>query len=120
MPAGCMTLVRAGAAVALGSLLLASHPAAAQDKATRAAAQLTGLTTGMAQACGFDPKSVLHAFRDLMDRKRIVGAERAKLVRSVSAASDRGMANQQQPGAMSCPEVREQMTRTIRRLRRAK
>jgi hypothetical protein len=113
-------LVRA-VAVAI-CILLGAAPtrAVGQDQSVRAAAKLTGITSGMAQACGYDPKPVLHAFRDLLDRKRILGKERTRLVRLVSAASDRGMADQQQPGAMSCPEVKSQMARTIRRLRRAK
>jgi hypothetical protein len=90
------------------------------DSTLRAAAQLTGLTTGMAQACRADPKPVLHAFRDLMDRKKVMGKQRDRLVRMVSAASDRGMANQRQPGAMTCAEVRDQVRRTTRRLQQAK
>jgi hypothetical protein len=106
-----------GAACSLAAL---TTVAAQQPSPLRAAAQLTGLTSGMAQACRLDPKPVLHAFRDLMDRKRVQGKERQALVRAVSTASDRGMANQAQPGAMSCADVRQQMARTIRRLQRAR
>ena len=74
----------------------------------------------MAQACKEDPKPVLHAFRDLMDRKQVQGKQRDQLVKVVSAASDRGLANQSQPGAMSCAEVRDQIRRTTRRLQKAK
>ena len=107
-------------------LLLAglTVPAAAgaqqPDEPVRAAAKLTGITSGMAMACGQDSKPVLHAYRDFLDRKRIFGAERDRLVKVVSAASDRGFATQQQPGAMSCAEVRGQMQRAVRRLQRAR
>jgi hypothetical protein len=92
----------------------------APDSSLHAAARLTGLTSGMAQACKVDPKPVLHAFRDLMDRKQVQGKQRNQLVQVVSASSDRGMANQSQPGAMNCAEVRDQVRRTTRRLQRAK
>jgi hypothetical protein len=38
----------------------------------------------------------------------------------VSTASDRGFATQRQPGAMSCAEVKTQMQRAVRRLKRAR
>ncbi|HEX5386282.1 MAG TPA: hypothetical protein VFW66_06275 [Gemmatimonadales bacterium] len=99
---------------------LGPTPLAAQSESLRAAAKLSGLTTGMAQACLLDPTPVLHAFRDLMDRKQMQGAQRSRLVKLVTEASDQGAATQQQPGAMSCAEVRGQIRRTTRRLRRAK
>ncbi len=99
----------------------ASAPAGArQGQSLRAAAQLTGLTTGMAAACQLPTRPVLHAFRDLMDRKNIQGADRKRLVRLVSQSHDRSYATQHKPGAMSCPEVEEQVKSTIRRLERAK
>jgi hypothetical protein len=107
----------------LPALLLAlafAVPASAQTESLRAAAQLTGLTTGMAAACRLDTKPVLHAFRDLMDRKHMQGKERKRLVGIVSQSHDRAFATQQHPGAMSCPEVRDQVRSTIRRLQRAK
>ena len=76
--------------------------------------------SGMAAACKLDTKPVLHAFRDLMDRKQMQGKERKRLVGIVSQSHDRAFATQQRPGAMSCPEVRDQMRSTIRRLQRAK
>jgi hypothetical protein len=91
-----------------------------RDEPVEAAAKLTGITSGMAMACGQDSKPVLHAYRDLLDRKRILGAERERLVRMVSTASDRGFATQRQPGAMSCAEVKTQMQRAVRRLKRAR
>jgi hypothetical protein len=93
---------------------------AGQDDALRAAAQLTGLTAGMATVCALKTTPVLHAFRDLMDRKRILGAERKRLVALVGEANDRGVATQHKPGAMPCQEVKAQVRRTIRRLQRAK
>jgi hypothetical protein len=106
-----------GVAMAMGQ---GNAAAQAPDSSLRAAAQLTGLTTGMAQACKEDPKPVLHAFRDLLDRKQVQGKQRDQLIKVVSTASDRGMANQSQPGAMSCAEVRDQIRRTTRRLQKAK
>ena len=105
----------------VASLLLAA-PAGAQqpEEPVEAAAKLTGITSGMAMACGQDSKPVLHAYRDLLDRKRIVGTKRDRLVKMVSAASDRGFETQRQPGAMSCAEVKTQMQRAVRRLRRAR
>jgi hypothetical protein len=102
--------------------LLLAPPLAAQQKEepVRAAAKLTGITSGMAMACGIDSKPVLHAYRDFLDRKQVFGADRDRLVRVVSAASDRGFATQQQPGAMGCAEVRGQLQRAVRRLQRAK
>jgi hypothetical protein len=100
--------------------LACSPPAAAQSESLQAAAKLTGLTTGMAAACRFETKPVLHAFRDLMDRKHVQGKERQRLVRLVSRSHDRAFATQHQPGAMSCPEVRDQVRDTIRHLQRAK
>jgi hypothetical protein len=93
---------------------------ARQGESLRAAAQLTGLTTGMAAACQLPTRPVLHAFRDLMDRKKIQGAERKRLVRLVSQSHDRSFATQHKPGAMSCQEVQEQVKSTVRRLERAK
>lgn len=101
--------------------LSAAMPAQArQSESLRAAAKLTGLTTGMAAACKLPTKPVLHAFRDLMDRKSIQGPERKRLVRLVSQAHDRSFATQHKPGAMSCQEVEAQVKSTIRRLERAK
>ncbi len=91
-----------------------------KEEPVRAAAKLTGITSGMAMACGQDSKPVLHAYRDFLDRKRVFGSERDRLVKVVSAASDRGFATQRQPGAMSCAEVRTQMQRAVRRLQRAR
>jgi hypothetical protein len=105
------------------SALAFQAPAAGAQRAEEpleAAAKLTGITSGMAMACGQNSKPVLHAYRDLLDRKRILGAERDRLVKVVSAASDRGFETQRQPGAMSCTEVKTQMQRAIRRLRRAR
>jgi len=109
-------------AVILLAVVTAPAQLAAQQKeeSVRAAAKLTGMTSGMAMACGFDSKPVLHAYRDFLDRKRIFGAERDRLVRVVSAASDRGFATQRQPGAMACPEVGTQLQRAVRRLERAR
>ncbi|HEU5169347.1 MAG TPA: hypothetical protein VFU46_02355 [Gemmatimonadales bacterium] len=104
-------------------LLALFAPAAAdaqQQESLHAAAKLTGLTSGMAMACGLDSKPVLYAYRDLLDRKRVRGGERDRLVQTVSTASDRGFATQRQPGAMACSEVRTQMQRTIRRLAKAR
>jgi hypothetical protein len=101
--------------------LAAARPAEArQSESLRAAAKLTGLTTGMAAACKLPTKPVLHAFRDLMDRKSIHGAERRRLVNLVSRSHDRSFATQHKPGAMSCQEVEAQAKSTIRRLERAK
>ena len=94
--------------------------AASQSEPLRAAAELTGLTSGMAAACNFDARPVLHAFRDLMDRKHVQGQERKRLVGLVSQSHDRGFATQHRLGAMSCQEVKGQMRSTIRRLQRAK
>jgi hypothetical protein len=94
--------------------------AQAVHEPVRAAAELAGVTSGMAMACGQDSKPVLHAYRDFLDRKRIFGADRERLVQVVSAASDRGFATQHQPGAMGCAEVRSQLQRAVRRLQRAK
>ncbi len=91
-----------------------------QEEPVRAAAKLAGITSGMAMACGIDSKPVLFAYRDFLDRKRVFGAERDRLVKVVTASSDRGFATQRQPGAMSCPEVRTQMQRAVRRLERAR
>jgi hypothetical protein len=107
------------AAFAAGAPAAAQEPVQDKEESVRAAAKLTGITSGMAMACGFDSKPVLHAYRDFLDRKRIFGAQRDRLVRVVSEASDRGFATQQQPGAMACPEVRNQMRRAVRRLERA-
>lgn len=96
-----------------------AHAQQAQESVV-AAAKLTGITSGMAMACGQDSKPVLHAYRDFLDRKRILGAERDRLVKVVSAASDRGFETQRKPGAMSCAEVRAQMQRAVRRLKRAR
>ncbi len=103
-------------------LFLCLMPAAgqAQQRSITAAARLTGLTSGMASACKLDPKPMLHAFRDLMDRKKVLGRDRNRLVKMVSTASDQGFANQHQAGAMSCAEVKSQMRKTLRRLQRAK
>ncbi len=110
------------AAVVLGALLAAPAQLSAQKKeeSVRAAAKLTGITSGMAMACGLDSTPVLHAYRDFLDRRRILGSEREELVQMVSAASDRGFATQRQPGAMGCTEVRTQLQRTVRRLQRAR
>jgi hypothetical protein len=105
----------------LGAVLLPSGIRAQQaEESVEAAAKLTGITSGMAMACGQDSKPVLHAYRDLLDRKRILGAERERLVGIVSAASDRGFATQRQPGAMSCAEVKIHLQRAVRRLKRAR
>jgi hypothetical protein len=98
----------------------AQPTAPAQDEALRAAAKLTGLTAGMASACRLKTTPVLHAFRDLMDRKRVLGAERKRLVALVDQSNQRGVANQHKPGAMSCAEVKTQVRSTINRLNRAK
>jgi hypothetical protein len=97
----------------------AAQPAPLQDEALRAAAKLTGLTAGMASACQLKTTPVLHAFRDLMDRKRVLGTERKRLVALVEESNKRG-ANQHKPGAMSCTEVKAQVRSTINRLNRAK
>jgi hypothetical protein len=108
-------------ALIIGAIVLAtSAPLAGQDDALRAAARLTGLTAGMASACELKTTPVLHAFRDLMDRKRVLGAERKRLVALVAEANDRGVATQHKPGAMPCQEVKAQVRSTIRRLQRAK
>jgi hypothetical protein len=105
----------------VGAMILATGaPLAGQGDALRAAARLTGLTTGMASACALKTTPVLHAFRDLMDRKRILGGERKRLVALVAAANDRGVATQHKAGAMPCQEVKAQVRSTIRRLQRAK
>ena len=108
--------------VILGAMAGSGDLAAQQQKeeSVRAAAKLTGITSGMAMACGLDSKPVLHAYRDLLDRRRILGPQRDTLVQVVSAASDRGFATQRQPGAMSCADVRKQMRRTTTRLQRAR
>ena len=49
-------------------MLSVGLPRTRQDDPLNAAAQLTGLTAGMASACQLQTKPVLHAFRDLMDR----------------------------------------------------
>lgn len=101
--------------------LAATRPAAGrQSEPLRAAAELTGLTSGMAAACNFRARPVLDAFRDLMDRKHVQGPERKRLVGLVSQSHDRGFATQHRPGAMNCQEVKAQMRSTIRRLQRAK
>jgi hypothetical protein len=97
-----------------------SVAAQSKEEPVRAAAKLAGITSGMAMACGIDSKPVLHAYRDFLDRKRIFGTERNRLVQVVSVASDRGFATQRQPGAMACADVRTQMQRAVRRLERAK
>ncbi|MGH7632020.1 MAG: hypothetical protein ACREOF_22010 [Gemmatimonadales bacterium] len=114
--------MRIGAVVLLAGAFGEPGEAVAQEKeeSVRAAAKLTGITSGMAMACGFDSKPVLYAYRDFLDRRRILGPEREGLVQVVSTASDRGFATQRQPGAMSCGEVRGQMQRAVRRLQRAK
>lgn len=91
-----------------------------QDESLKAAAQLTGLTAGMASVCQLKTTPVLHAFRDLMDRKKIRGAARQRLVTLVEEANRRGVTNQHKPGAMSCAEVKTQLRDTINRLNRAK
>jgi len=99
----------------------AAQPAAhRQDESLRAAAKLTGLTAGMASACQLKTTPVLHAFRDLMDRKKVQGVERKRLVTLVEESNQRGVANQHKPGAMSCAEVKTQVRSTINRLNRAK
>lgn len=115
-------MTRVVGALGLGVLLLGAgaRPAAAQSESLRAAAQLAGLTSGMAAACGFSTKPVLHALRDLMDRKKVFGKERQRLVKLVSDSHDRAFATQHKPGAMSCPEVQDQLRSTTRRLQRAK
>lgn len=91
-----------------------------QDDPLNAAAQLTGLTVGMASACELQTKPVLHAFRDLMDRKKVQGAKRKQLVKVVEEANARGVATQHKPGAMSCKDVQAQVQSTIHRLEHAK
>jgi hypothetical protein len=108
------------AAAALALLLAGPLGAQQKEEPVRAAARLAGITSGMAMACGIDSKSVLHAYRDFLDRKRVFGADRDRLVRVVSAASDRGFATQRQPGSMGCAEVRTQLQRAVRRLKRAR
>src|SRR5687767_10056690 len=95
------------AAAGLAAMLLVPAAAAAQarEESVRAAAKLTGITSGMAMACGFDSKPVLHAYRDFLDRRRILGPARDRLVKVVTTASDRGFATQREPGAMGCGEV---------------
>jgi hypothetical protein len=114
--------MRLTAALILVAAWGAPEALGAQEKETsvRAAAKLTGITSGMAMACGYDSKPVLHAYRDLLDRRRILGTDRDQLVQVVTAASDRGYETQRQPGAMACDDVRKQMQRTVRRLQRAK
>ncbi len=105
----------------VGAIILATGVArAGQGDALRAAARLTGLTAGMASACELKTTPVLHAFRDLMDRKQIQGVERKRLVALVAESNDRGVATQHKPGAMPCQEVKAQVRSTIRRLQRAK
>lgn len=103
--------------LALGAVAPA---AGRQGEPLRAAAELTGLTSGMAAACNLSTKPLIHAFGNLMDRKQVQGRERTRLVALVSRSHDRGFANQHRLGAMSCQEVRDQMRSTIRRLQRAK
>ena len=112
---------RWGAVLIAAALLLPTGAhAQAKEEPVRAAAKLTGITSGMAMACGIDSKPVLHAYRDVLDRKRIFGSERDRLVKVVSTASDRGFATQRQPGSMACADVQTQMRRAVRRLERAK
>jgi hypothetical protein len=101
-------------------LLLVGGRLAAQDDPLQAAAKLTGLTAGMASACELQTTSVLHAFRDLMDRKKIQGSKREQLVSMVEEAHARGVAIQHKPGAMSCKDVQAQVQSTIHRLEHAK
>jgi hypothetical protein len=101
-------------------LLLMGGRLAAQDDPLQAAAKLTGLTAGMASACELQTTSVLHAFRDLMDRKKIQGSKRKQLVSMVEEAHARGVATQHKPGAMSCKDVQAQVQSTIHRLEHAK
>jgi hypothetical protein len=101
-------------------LIIAAAGRSLQAESLRAAAQLAGLTAGMASVCQLKTTPVLHAFRDLMDRKRILGAERKKLVALVEQSNQRGVATQHQPGAMSCAEVEAQVHSTISRLAHAK
>jgi hypothetical protein len=101
-------------------LLLVGGRLAAQDDPLQAAAKLTGLTAGMASACELQTTSVLHAFRDLMDRKKIQGSKRKQLVSMVEEAHARGVATQHKPGAMSCKDVQAQVQSTIHRLEHAK
>ena len=106
---------------AIAAALVASAVLPArQDDPLNAAAQLTGLTAGMASVCQLQTKPVLHAFRDLMDRKKVQGAKRKQLVKVVEEANARGVATQHQPGAMSCKEVQAQVKSTIHRLEHAK
>jgi hypothetical protein len=101
-------------------LLVGGRLPAAQDDPLQAAAKLTGLTAGMASACELQTTSVLHAFRDLMDRKEIQGSKRKQLVSMVEEAHARGVATQHKPGAMSCKDVQAQVKSTIHRLEHAK
>lgn len=104
-----------------GLMLIAAAPSGpTQDESLRAAAQLTGLTAGMASACKLKTTPVLHAFRDLMDRKQVQGAQRKRLVALVSTSNDRGFATQHKPGAMTCGEVKAQIRSTVQRLQHAK
>ncbi|HEX2450476.1 MAG TPA: hypothetical protein VHJ69_05025 [Gemmatimonadales bacterium] len=114
--------MRVAAAFVMVAALAGGGELAGQEKeeSVRAAAKLTGITSGMAMACGFDSKPVLHAYRDFLDRRKILGSERDQLVQVVTAASDRGFETQRQPGAMPCPDVRKQMQRTVSRLQKAK
>ena len=108
-------------AIVLLLALTTTAPAArGQSESLRAAAQLTGLTSGMGAACRLNTKPLLHGFRDLMDRRKVQRPERKRLVGLVSDSHDRGFATQHKPGAMSCREVSDQMRGTIRRLQRAK
>ena len=77
-------------------------------------------TAGMASACQLQTKPVLHAFRDLMDRKKVQGTKRKQLVKVVEDANAHGVATQHKPGAMSCKDVQAQVKKTIYRLEHAK
>lgn len=102
------------------TMLSVGLPRTRQDDPLNAAAQLTGLTAGMASACQLQTKPVLHAFRDLMDRKNVQGTKRQQLVKVVEDANARGVATQHKPGAMSCKDVQAQVKKTIYRLEHAK
>ena len=101
-------------------MLLVGGRLPAQDDPLQAAAKLTGLTAGMASACQLQTTLVLHAFRDLMDRKKIQGSKRKQLVSMVEEAHARGVATQHKPGAMACKDVEAQVRSTIHRLEHAK
>jgi hypothetical protein len=109
-----------GALITAIMLLVGGRLPAVQDDPLQAAAKLTGLTAGMASACQLQTTSVLHAFRDLMDRKKIQGSKRKELVSVVEEAHARGVATQHKPGAMSCKDVQVQVKSTIHRLEHAK